>query len=101
MDELTETLCENDGGGRGFCDFHLFNISLLVKMGWRLMTDHDSLVCKVLKARYFPDEDFLSAHIGENPSYTWSSIHATQGLLRKGVRWKVRTSSRISAWHFP
>lgn len=82
-----EKVCvKKEAGGRGFCDLHLFNISLLAKMGWRLTTDNDSLVCKILRAHYFPHGDFLSAKLGEHPSYTWASIHASQDLLRRGVR---------------
>lgn len=57
-------------GGRGFCDLHLFYIARLAKIGWCLLVDVESLVCRVLKARYFQNCDFLSANIGANPSYT-------------------------------
>ncbi|KAL8493788.1 hypothetical protein ACS0TY_024815 [Phlomoides rotata] len=76
-------------GGRGFRDLHMFNIALLGKLAWWLVNDSSSLVCKLFKARYFPSGDFCSATLGRNPSFTWSSIHASQDLLRLGVRWKI------------
>ncbi|KAL8465080.1 hypothetical protein ACS0TY_034540 [Phlomoides rotata] len=40
-----------DMGGMGFKNMHIFNLSLLGKMAWRLITDHSSLVCRILKAK--------------------------------------------------
>lgn len=42
---------------------------MLGKQGWRLCTNTDSLVSRVFKARYFADENFLTAKLGTNPSY--------------------------------
>jgi hypothetical protein len=43
----------------GFRDISAFNEALLAKQGWRLMTNPDSLISKVLKAKYFPKCHFL------------------------------------------
>jgi hypothetical protein len=45
----------------GFRDFSMFNQAMLGKQGWRLLTRLDSLCAKVLKGKYFPFGDFLSA----------------------------------------
>lgn len=91
-----------DAGGRGFRNLHLFNVALLgKKMWWRLTTEPDALVCRILKAKYFPRKNFLDASIGRNPSFIWTSIHAGQGLLRKGVRWKVGKGNSIRVWRSP
>lgn len=59
---------------------------MLVKQGWRLLTNLDSLVARVYKDRYYKDGDFLSAKLGSNPSFIWRSVLAAQGLLRRGAR---------------
>ncbi|KAL8502896.1 hypothetical protein ACS0TY_021864 [Phlomoides rotata] len=55
-------------------NMHVFNISLLGKMGWRLLMDPNSLVCMVLRAKYFPRKNFLDVALGNKPNLTWKSI---------------------------
>lgn len=51
-------------GGLGFRHLHDINLTLLGKQGWRLLTQTESLVAKVYKARYYPQGNFLSAKLG-------------------------------------
>lgn len=51
-------------GGMGFKRFREFNLAFLAKQGWRLLIKPDSLVCKLLKAKYFPRCGFLEAQLG-------------------------------------
>jgi hypothetical protein len=48
-------------GGMGFHDFHCFNLAMLAKQVWRLDTDHESLCAMVLRAKYYPNDDILTA----------------------------------------
>lgn len=45
-------------------------LTLLAKQGWRLVNDHCSLLAKSLKAKDYPNSDFLQANLGAYPSYT-------------------------------
>ncbi|KAA3481221.1 reverse transcriptase [Gossypium australe] len=60
--------------------------------GWRIMNNADSLVAKVLKAKYFPNDQFLNSRLGNSSSYTWKSIWAAKDVLRKGLVWHVDTA---------
>ncbi|GMJ05563.1 hypothetical protein HRI_004225500 [Hibiscus trionum] len=94
------SLCvSKDDGGMGFRDLSNFNVALLAKQGWRLITNPESLLARTLRARYFPRDDFLSARLGSNPSYTWRSIWASRALLEKGLCWRVGNGSNISIWN--
>ncbi|KAK9292489.1 hypothetical protein L1049_020462 [Liquidambar formosana] len=57
-------------GGLGFRDFSTFNNALLAKQVWRLFTNEDSLIFRLLKARYFPYCNLLSSCLGTNPSFS-------------------------------
>ncbi|XP_019199054.1 PREDICTED: uncharacterized protein LOC109192802 [Ipomoea nil] len=73
----------------GFKRLHEFNIALLAKQGWRLLTSLESLVARVFKARYYSTSSFYEATIGGNPSYAWRSILAGQALLKAGCRRRI------------
>ena len=36
--------------------------------------------------------------MGGQPSYAWRSIHATQALMRRGLRWQVGNGENIRIW---
>ena len=62
-----EKLCAPKScGGMGFKKLKEFNLALLAKQGWRLQQSYDSLVYKVLKAKYFPTNDFSQAVLGKS-----------------------------------
>lgn len=70
-------------GGMGFRSFKDFNLALLGKQGWRLLSNAHSLASHIYKEKYFPNSNFLEVKLGHNPSYIWRS------LLEDGARWKV------------
>ena len=85
-------------GGMGFKDLKAFNLALLAKQGWRISQDSDSLAHRVLKAKYFPDSNFLEAQLGKNPSYTWISLVAARGVLHCGLRWNIGNGRKVKIW---
>ncbi|KAL0415513.1 UNVERIFIED_CONTAM: hypothetical protein Slati_3383200 [Sesamum latifolium] len=71
-------------GGLGFRCLREFNLALLAKQGWRILTRPEALISRVLKARYFQQCSFWDAMKGVRPSWTWSSILAARTLLGDG-----------------
>jgi hypothetical protein len=61
-------------GSMGFKDLSTFNLEMLGKQGWKFQTKSQLLVSRILKARYFPNNSYLMAKLGHNPSYVWRSI---------------------------
>ena len=83
-------------GGMGFWDLRDFNLAMLAKQGWRMIQDHDSLLSKCFKARYFPRSFFLEAKESPGCSYVWRSLMAALPILRLGYCWRVGNGSSIS-----
>ncbi|CAN0912216.1 hypothetical protein LINGRAPRIM_LOCUS797 [Linum grandiflorum] len=71
------------------------------KFGWQLLTDNTTLVARILKARYYPHGDFLSAELGSNPSLTWRSMVEARLVVKLGHRWKVGDGKQIRVWTDP
>lgn len=81
--------------GLSFRDFQSFNLALLGKQGWRLVTKLDRLSSKLYKARYFYDCHFFDATIGNSPSFIWRSIWEAKQVVSAGARWKVGNGKKI------
>ena len=88
-------------GGVGFRDLHLFNKSLLARQGWRLVWYPNSLVSRVLKAKYYPHHSFLDSTIKNNDSFIWRSICESKKVLMDRIRWRVETGENIKLWKDP
>ncbi|CAN1178180.1 Putative ribonuclease H protein At1g65750 [Linum perenne] len=71
---------------------------MLGKQGWKFLSQPDALVTKVFKARYFPKWDFLSASLGNGPSYVWQSIRKSQEVVRRGSRWRLGNGEKVRVW---
>ena len=72
-------------GGLGFRDLRSFDLALLAKQGWWLLTNSNSLFSRVYKAKYFPHCSFTKATLGRSPSYAWRSLMAVQNIDRRGM----------------
>lgn len=75
-------------GGFGFRSMVEFNKALVAKQVWRIFQYPDSLMARILKAKYFPHMDIMDASLGYNPSYIWRSIILSRDLISKGLIWR-------------
>ncbi|XP_074339885.1 putative mitochondrial protein AtMg00310 [Apium graveolens] len=82
-------------GGMGFRNFKDFNLAMLGKQVWRFLTNPESLVSRLYKARYYVDGDFLNSPLGHNPTFIWRSIVEAKKILRDRVRWRIGTGQDI------
>ncbi|XP_062014459.1 uncharacterized protein LOC133730987 [Rosa rugosa] len=97
-----EKLCNSKAdGGMGFRDLYAHNLALLSKQGWRLIRYPESLVGRVLKARYFPSTTFLTAPVAKSPSACWRGIFEAKAILLRGIRWQVGDGLSIRIWEDP
>ncbi|GLU03679.1 hypothetical protein SLE2022_208660 [Rubroshorea leprosula] len=88
-------------GGLGFRAMHEFNIAMLGKQGWRLLTNPDSLAARLMKAKYYPRTDFLHAQVKPTCSLTWRSIWNSMDLLKQGCRKLIGNGLNTEIWGDP
>jgi ribonuclease HI len=85
-------------GGMGFRDLISFNKALLAKQCWRLVQYPDSLAALIIKEKYFPRGEFLSAKLGSRPSFAWRSLLSGRELLSAGLLWRIGDGKSVSIW---
>lgn len=85
-------------GGLGFRDFKEFNVALLAKQLWRLLCYPDSLLCRVLKGRYFRYSNPMEAKNANSPSFGWKSMMAAKSLLQEGLRKNIQSGFNTRVW---
>jgi len=61
-------------GGMGFWDLRCFNLAMLGKQGWHLISWPKSLYARIHKGSYFHDTDFMQATRKKLASSTWRAI---------------------------
>ncbi|KAK5846144.1 hypothetical protein PVK06_002415 [Gossypium arboreum] len=97
-----DALCKpKNVGGLGFKNLFLFNKALLAKKVWRLLSQSNFLLAKVLKARYYPHSDILSTKIGFYPSFTWKSICSAWDLIADGILRRIGNGASVNIWNDP
>jgi hypothetical protein len=88
-------------GGLGFRDLHLFNMAMLSRQAWRLLTNTDTLCGRVLKAKYFPHSDILQCTPRTGISYSWRSILKGAELIKEGIIWRIGNGEKVRIWEDP
>jgi hypothetical protein len=83
-------------GGPGYKDLYAFNLAMLSKQAWRLLTKPDSLCARVMKAKYFLDCTIFEVRCKDGVSYAWRVE-----LLREGVIKRVGDGSSIDILNDP
>ena len=85
-------------GGMGFRDLRAFNEALLSKQSWRIQTQQNSLMAKVLKAKYFSHSTFYEAKVKPGISYSWRNILHSRWILKKCCFWTIGNGTTIDIW---
>lgn len=70
-------------GGLGFRDLENFNLALFGKQVWRLLQNHECLMTRVLKGRYYGGRNVCNANMDTKASYRWKSVRKNRDLLNK------------------
>lgn len=93
-----EDLCRPMGnGGLGLRDIGCFNQALLAKQAWRLLTEPNLLLARVLLGKYCYGESLFDCRVKSGCSLGWRSIWWALQLLQKGLgcRWGMESVLRF------
>jgi hypothetical protein len=80
---------------------YTFNLAMLAKQGWRLLTKPDSLCARNMKAKYFHDCSIFEARCKDGISYAWQSIQKGIEVPRQGVIKRVGDGASIDMLQDP
>jgi hypothetical protein len=83
-------------GGMGFRDLHSFNLAMLAKQSWRLISTLESLCARVPK--YYPDGDLLKSSPKRGSSFVWQSIIADLQTFGRGHIWRIGSGAKVNIW---
>ncbi|KAM2227523.1 hypothetical protein ACFXTI_014319 [Malus domestica] len=62
------------------------------------LLEPDSFWAKVLKGRYFPNVNALSATKGSRAFWARSSLLEGQAIIIQGARWQIGNGAAVSIW---
>lgn len=79
----------------GFRDLNTFNLVLLGKQAWRLIHEPNSYWAKFIKARYFPNCDFINAVAGHRHRIVWPWNKSGLYSVKSGYNLQVVSVSSI------
>ncbi|KAL5565119.1 hypothetical protein UlMin_028283 [Ulmus minor] len=97
-----DALCKPKSlGGLGFRRMRDFNLALLPKWGWNILTAQNSLCLSVLRARYLQHSQFFEASSKAGHSNFWKSILSLKELIREGACYVVGDGCSIDPWKDP
>lgn len=88
-------------GGLGFQNIYGFNLAMLGKQVWSLIQKPDSLVSRVLRAKYYPTGDIINSTRKRGSSFIWSGLWKAKEELKSGFRWVVGDGRSINVLTYP
>nr|XP_027093548.1 uncharacterized protein LOC113713943 [Coffea arabica] len=89
---------DKKAGGLGFKDLEAFNLALLGKQIWRLLTQPNLLVSRVLKSRYHPKQSIFKCKVAGNASWIWKGLMRARQLVEEGTRKRIGNGLSTNIW---
>ena len=87
-------------GGLGFKDIQTFNVALLAKIPWRMLTNPDCLLSRLFMGKYCHNSSLLKVQPSKS-SHGWNGILAGRDLLLKQLGKVIGNGSETKIWFDP
>jgi hypothetical protein len=88
-------------GGLGIRNMEGQNLSLLSKLGWKILNDQNLLWVKALNAKYLHKRSFLNVTASPANSWLWKGILKSRLIIQRGACWAVSSGHQVSIWNDP
>jgi hypothetical protein len=85
-------------GGLGFRRMHEFNLSLITKLSWKLLSNTKCLWVNQLQKKYIKYGNFISSPNPPSASWLWKGIQKIKPFISAAACLKVSTCSSSSVW---
>jgi hypothetical protein len=72
-----------------FNSMKAFNLEVLGKQAWKFISNPNLLMNRLLKAKDFTLNDYVSVGLGHNPSYVWCELWSVKDVLRCEFKWSI------------
>ncbi|XP_057432959.1 uncharacterized protein LOC130725784 [Lotus japonicus] len=94
-------LCRSkQDGGLGLRRMYDFNKSLVMKLGWGLVSNPDALWARVLRDKYScGNETIRTVQRRSCESHVWRAIRSTWSDLEGNLRWRIGDGSSVRFWY--
>ncbi|KAJ8431324.1 hypothetical protein Cgig2_013540 [Carnegiea gigantea] len=89
---------EKDNGGLGLRSMRQLNSAYLMKLGWRLATEPNSLWVKILRTKHCKSRDAEKLERQGPMSNTWKGILESLHLTKQGVGHAIGDGRRTKFW---
>jgi hypothetical protein len=86
--------------GLGLRKMREVNLTLVSKLGWKLLNRSDSMWVTQLHYKYLNSGSFLSHTSLSSSSWLWKGIQKTISFISKGVYNRIHSSSFFPIWSF-
>jgi hypothetical protein len=58
----------------------------------------DSLIGRIMEAKYYEGRSFLESVFGKRPLFAWRCIYGSRELLREGLIWRIGNGAHVRIW---
>ncbi|KAK5835475.1 hypothetical protein PVK06_011164 [Gossypium arboreum] len=94
-----ELICQtNAHSGLGVKALRDHNMSFIMKLGFKLVTDHSSLWVNVLWSKYGVQNRLLESLSMGRCSFLWRFLSKIWPLIRENLLWSVGNGRKINCW---
>lgn len=84
--------------GMGFRNLKAFNLALLAKMLWYILSKPHSLAATILKDKYLKGYNIMEVRVKPISYWMWKSIIGARMVIERGDQWTVWNGATIKIW---